>query len=342
MVRVLVEEGCKVKWACSDLVISRSLWYRSLKPRFGKEINVSPPLPANKLDQEERKAILAVLHSEEYIDLTPREIVPKLADMGTYLASIRTFYRILVENEELHERRLQRSCVKLSAPVLEARGPNEVWTWDITRVKGPWKGKYYYLYVMIDIFSRFVVGWMLAERENSIRAQNFIRETVRMQIKGSPSLTIHNDRGSPMKAAGTRGLMELLGLEHSFSRPRTSNDNPFSESHYKTIKYHHAYPSYFESMEACIEYFDKWFTWYNYEHRHTGINLHTPSSVYHGSVEEVVKHRQEVMDRAFEKYPKRFSKGRPMVKSNPPIVGINLHMKAHDVRIMKVENGVIT
>lgn len=277
-----------------------------------------------------------ILHDERFVDLCPHEIVPILADEGRYLASVRTFYRLLAQDGELCERRLQARHPARVAPVLEAIGPNEVWSWDITHVKGPWKGKSYFLYVMIDIFSRYVVGWMLAERENARRAQHFIRETARRHLVQGQKVTVHNDRGSPMKAGGTMKLLELLGLEHSFSRPRTSDDNPFSESQFKTMKYHHRFPAFFESIEDGECYFEDWFKWYNNEHRHGGINRHTPASVHFGRVAEVTVKRQEVMELAYRLNPERFSKGRPIVKSNPPLVGINLHLKAARVKEIQV------
>jgi len=340
LVNGLVDEGCAVISACIEMEVSRSTWYHRQKPRSVGVLGIRPS-PPNKQSKEERKAILDTLHSEPYIDMTPWEIVPILADQEIYLGSIRTFYRVLAESNEIQERRLQARRIKHNAPILEANAPCEVWTWDITRLKGPDKGKFYYLYVMIDIFSRYVVGWMIAERENAIRAQNFIRQTVHQHIHPGATVTIHNDRGSPMKAAGTRNLMELLGLEHSFSRPRTSDDNPFSEAQFRTAKYHSRYPDFFESSTNSIEYFDKWFYWYNNEHMHTGLNLHTPFSVHYGKVEEVVCNRQKIMDQAYEKYPHRFSKGRPMVKSNPKTVGINLHLKSENLKEIRVENEVV-
>lgn len=268
-----------------------------------------------------------VLHDPRFTDRTPWEIVPTLMDEGVYLASVRTFYRVLNGLGESHDRRLQARHVKRSPPILEAQSPNQVWSWDITRIPGPYKGQYFFLYVMLDIYSRYVVGWMLGERENARRAQNFIRETVRRHLKDGEKITVHNDRGSPMKAGSTQELFDLLGLEQSFSRPRTSDDNPFSESHFKTLKYANSYPMFVDSIEDGERYLEAWFDWYNQEHRHKGLNLHTPASVQFGHVGQVVEKRQTVMDQAYAKNPERFPKGRPIVKSNPSIVGINLRFK---------------
>jgi putative transposase len=287
----------------------------------------------NALSSEETLAVREVLHEERFVDLPPREIVPTLADEGRYLASIRTFYRILSNLEESNDRRLQARHPKRSAPILEATGPNQVWSWDITRLKGPWRGKFFFLYVMIDIFTRYVVGWMVSERENGRRAQGFIRSTVGRHLAPGHKLTIHNDRGSPMKAGGTMDLIKLLGLEHSFSRPRTSDDNPYSEAQFRTLKYHHQFPSFFDSLAQAEAFLTDWFKWYNFEHRHTGLNLHTPASVQFGDIGEVVAHRQGVMDRAFAANPARFAKGRPIVLSNPAVVGINLMYKNEPILV---------
>ena len=328
MAKELVDRNCCTAKVCETLSVPRSTFYRHRKTASSCRVKRSVP-PKNKIGDEDRAKIFHILHDERFIDLCPREIVPTLADEGIYLGSIRSFYRVLAANNELCERRNIARHPKHCAPVLEANAPGEVWSWDITHIKGPWKGCNFYLYVMIDIYSRYVVGWMLAERENARRAQHFIRETVARHKIHDRYLTIHNDRGSPMKAGSTRELIHLLGIEHSFSRPRTSDGNPLSETTFKTLKYHHTFPDFFESMEEGRAFFSKWFQWYNEEHRHTGLNLHTPASVHFGTVEEVVKKRQMTMDVAYTLHPERFAKGRPVVQMNPKTVGINLHLKAN-------------
>lgn len=330
--RHLAAKGCRTSRACAALGLPRSTYYRNLRPQEPQSER-EPRSPANKLSEVEIQAVRDVLHEERFIDLPPREIVPTLADEGRYLASIRTFYRVLSGLGEANDRRLQARHPKRTAPILEATGPNQVWTWDITRLKGPWRGKFYYLYVMIDIFTRYVVGWMVSERENARRAQGFIRETVQRHLEPGHKLTIHNDRGSPMRAGGTMDLIKLLGLEHSFSRPRTSDDNPYSEAQFRTLKYHSRFPSFFESPVGAEEFLSRWFRWYNYEHRHTGLNLHTPASVHYGDVGEVVEKRKLVMDAAFARTPNRFPNGRPVVKANPAIVGINLMYRTTPVQV---------
>jgi putative transposase len=323
---ILTGNGCRPTAVCNAMGVPRSTYYRRLKPASRSSPHRASA-PVNKLSPTDIKAITAYLHEDRFIDLSPREIVPTLADEGIYLASIRTFYRVLENLSETMDRRLQARHPKRSAPILEATGPNQVWTWDITRLKGPWRGKFFFLYVMLDIFSRYAVGWMLAERENARRAQSFIRQTVEKHIEPGHRLTIHNDRGSPMKAGGTMELIRLLGLEHSFSRPRTSDDNPYSESQFRTLKYHSRFPDWFESLDSGEVFLTDWFRWYNYEHRHTGLNLHTPASVQYGTVSAVAKRRQSVMDTAFELHPERFAHGKPLVAINPAVVGINLMYK---------------
>lgn len=319
----LVEQGCVTSRVCEAFSLPRSSYYRKRRQQVPLHVK-GRPRPANRLSDAEVAAIKDVLHEERFIDLPPREIVPTLADEGRYLGSIRTFYRVLAGLGESDDRRLQAHHPRRSAPILEATGPNQVWSWDITRLKGPWRGKFYFLYVMIDIFSRYVVGWMVSERENARRAQGFIRETVTRHVEPGHKLTIHNDRGSPMKAGGTMDLIKLLGLEHSFSRPRTSDDNPYSEAQFRTLKYHSRFPSFFDSLIDAESFLTQWFKWYNYDHRHTGLNLHTPASVHYDDVLGIVEHRKAIMDAAFERTPYRFPNGRPTVKANPAVVGINL------------------
>lgn len=336
--RQLAAKGCRISHTCSALGLPRSSYYRNLQP--GRPIAEPHAVrPANKLSEDEIQAIEDVLHEERFIDPPPREIVPTLADEGRYLGSIRTFYRVLAGLCESSGRRLQARHPRRTAPILEATGPNQVWTWDITRLKGPWRGMFFFLYVMIDIFTRYVVGWMVSERENARRAQGFIRETVQRHIEPGHRLIIHNDRGSPMKAGGTMDLIKLLGLEHSFSRPRTSDDNPYSEAQFRTLKYHSRFPAFFESTGDAEGFLTKWFRWYNYEHRHTGLNLHTPASVHYGDVGAIVERRKAVMDAAFARNPNRFPNGRPAVKANPSLVGINLMYRTTPIQTETALSG---
>ena len=337
LIDTVVAKGCSRRQACRDLKVPRASFHRRNKPVYqGPPPRRKPP--ANKIPGAVRQKILDYLHEEEYVDSSPWEIVPRLLDKGEYLGSIRTFYRVLSEHSEVKERRLQAKLEKHAAPILEATGPNQVWSWDISRLKGPFQGKFYYLYLMLDLYSRYVVGWMVAEHESARLAQHFIRDTVSRHLKAGEEITIHSDRGSPMTANTTKELLSLLGVSQSLSRPRTSDDNPFSEAQFRTVKYHPSFPGYFESKEAAISYLDQLMTWCNNEHMHIGLNLHTPASVHQGQVAEVVQNRQVVLDRAYERNPERFSKGRPKVKSNPEVVGINLHLKA--VKVETAEDNV--
>lgn len=328
----LVQKGCYKRNVSEALEISRATLYRHLKPPFyGPPRLKINPRPANRIGDMKRTQILELLHCDDFVDLTPWEIVPRLLDQGQYYGSIRTFYRILSEQGESKGRRLQSKLEKRVAPILEANGPNQVFTWDITRLKGPYQGKWFFLYLMLDLYSRYVVGWMVAEQESARKAQHFIRETVRKHLESGAKVAVHSDRGAPMTANSTRDLLSLLGITQSFSRPRTSDDNPFSEAQFRTIKYHGSFPGFFENREQAISHLEQFLTWYNNEHIHVGLNLHTPASVYFGKVEDVVRKRQEIMDAAYTENPIRFPKGRPIVKSNPAVVGINLHLKAVSV-----------
>ena len=333
----LVDKGCRKRGVCEALDVSRASFYRSL--RFPYQ---GPPLgrshPKNRLPDGVRREILALLHEERFVDLSPWEVVPRLLDQGSYLASIRTFYRILAGQGEAKERRLQGKRGKHSPPILEATEPNQVWSWDITRLKGHYHGLWHFLYVMLDIFSRYVVGWMVADHESSRLAQHFIRQTVQRNLESGRHITIHNDRGSPMKAAQTRELFSVLGLSQSFSRPRTSDDNPFSEAQFRTVKYHHDYPPFFNSKEHATSWTEQMMTGYNNEHMHAGLNGHTPASVHFGWVGEVIRKRQEVLDAVFAANPERFPKGRPLVKQPPKIVGINLHLRAQTTQTLATLN----
>jgi len=332
----LLKKGCTKGEASIAAGIARATFYRRHRPvHFGPPR--PRPRPRNRIPDAVRTRILEKLHEAEFVDLTPWEIVPRLLDQGEYLGSIRTFYRVLSEHGEVKERRLQAKRGKHAAPILEATAPNQVWTWDITRLKGPYQGKWYFLYLMLDLYSRYIVGWMVAEHESARKAQHFIRETVRNHLKAGHEVTIHSDRGAPMTANTTRELLSLLGISQSLSRPRTSDDNPFSESQFKTIKYHGSFPAYFEGTEHAINHLDQFLTWYNNEHMHGGLNLHTPSSVHFGRVEGIVIGRQKVLDSAYMENPARFPNGRPIVKANPAVVGINLNLKAARVAATETE-----
>jgi len=261
----------------------------------------------------------------EFIEDTPYQIVSKLLDRGEWLCSIRTMYRVLAEAGDIKDRRNQRRHPRYEKPIIQATAPRQLWSWDITRLPAEIKGKYYFLYAMIDVYSRYVVGWMITHEENSDRAQHFIRETLRQQgIEDKVQLTIHSDRGSPMTASNTVELLAVLGLAQSFARPRVSDDNPFSEAQFKTLKYHRFFKPWYESLEDAKECLAKFFEWYNTEHRHINLGLLTPEMVHEGKVDEVLATRTRALKDAYSKHPERFSKRGPKLLIPQERVGINI------------------
>jgi putative transposase len=318
--RNLVSSGANATMVAQATGISRASLYRS----------IPAPQPAllkrkshNALSEEEKKEVMSVLNSEEFVEDTPWQVVPKLQDQGRWLCSVSTMYRLLKANNQLRERRHQRRHPKYVKPTLEATLPNQVWTWDITRLPGPHQGDFFYAYVMLDLYSRMVVGWMIAMEEASVQAQHFIREAVKQQGVDPNALIIHSDRGSPMKAKSTVKLLASLGLSQSFTRPRTSNDNAFSEANFKTLKYHRYFKPWYESKADAEGVLDKFFQWYNNEHMHSGLGFMTPATVHEGKVEEVKKKRLQVLKAAYHKHPERFSVG-AVLPLPPEKVTINL------------------
>jgi putative transposase len=280
--------------------------------------------------------VLDTLHSEEFIEDTPYQVVSKLMDRGKWLCSVSTMYRILADQDELRERREQRRHPKFTKPVLKTRAPNMLWSWDITRLSGPYKGHFYYLYAMIDVYSRYVVGWMISEQENAEQAGHFIREIKRKwQNHITSELTIHSDRGSPMTAANTIELLALLGLSQSFSRPRVSDDNAYSESQFKTLKYHRFFKPWYESRQDAEQVLTKFFDWYNHEHRHINLGLLTPAMVHEGKAEEVIQGRSEVLKQAYELHPERFPRTGPKLPIPQQEVGINVPVTRQSISVLE-------
>lgn len=286
------------------------------------------------MSDKQREDILTLLCSEKYIEDSPYQAYSKLLDEGKWYCSIRTMYRILAENKLSGERRNISRRQKYAKPVIKAAGPNTVWSWDITRLPGPFKGKYYFLYVMLDVYSRYVTGWMVSDRENADLAQHFIRESLRNKNLREESLTIHSDRGSPMKAASTVELVALLGLSQSYSRPRVSDDNAFSESQFKTLKYHRYFRGWYENLDQAKTEMDKFFMWYNHEHRHINLGLLTPAMVYEGRASEVISERKKVLKEAFNRHPERFSKTGPKLLVPVENVGINIKIRRKSIPVM--------
>jgi putative transposase len=280
------------------------------------------------LDPEERAEVRAVLNSERFYDAAPREVYATLLDEGEYLCHWRTMYRILEAHDEVHERRNQRRhpvCIK---PELRATGPNELWSWDITQLRGP-KGIYYHLYVILDVFSRFVPGWMIAERERAGLAEQLIAETCAKQGISRDELVLHSDRGSAMRSKTVAQLLMDLGVTKSHSRPYTPTDNPFSESQFKTMKYRPEYPARFHEREEARAWARDFFQWYNHEHHHSGLGLMTPAAVHYGLAEKIYKQRRQVLAAAYAAHPERFVAGEPTPPRWPDEVWINPPQNSH-------------
>ena len=252
-----------------------------------------------------------MLQSERFVDCSPRQVWAALLDDGKYVCSVRTMYRILSKHNQVRERRNQRRHPEYTRPELLASAPNEVWSWDITKLKGPAKGSHFSLYVIIDIFSRCVVGWTIAEREDADLARELIEQTCIKHAISKDKLCIHADRGSAMTSGTVTQLLVGLGVKKSHSRPHVSNDNPYSEAQFKTLKYRPSFPERFGCLEDARHFCDEFFRWYNLEHYHTGIALLTPSDVHLGKGDIVIARRQRVLDEAFMKSPHRFSGGHP-------------------------------
>lgn len=308
--------------ACDALGVSRATFYRHRQPRT--EIAPRPrPKPERALSEAEQQAVLEQLHSPRFVDKAPAEVYATLLDEQTYLCSIRTMYRILAEQQEIRERRDQLRHPQYSKPELLATRPNEVWSWDITKLLGPAKWTYFYLYVIMDIFSRYVVGWMVAHRESAELAQRLIGQTLQKQGIRPGELVLHADRGSSMRSKPVALLLSDLGVTKTHSRPHTSNDNPYSEAHFKTLKYRPEFPERFGSIEDARTFCQGFFRWYNTEHRHSGIGLLTPETVHYGRAKEVTMARQVVLQSAYEAHPERFVRKPPTPPAVPQAVWIN-------------------
>jgi putative transposase len=275
------------------------------------------------LSHEEREAVLDQLNSERFADQSPRQVYAKLLDEGDYLCSVRTMYRTLQESDSTRERRNQLKHPNYQKPELLATGPNEVWSWNITKLKGPEKWTYYYLCVILDIYSRCAVGWMLADRESAALAKQLIETTIEKQNVGEDQLIIHSDRGPSMTSHSVAQLLSSLGVTKSHSRPHVSSDNPFSESQFKTMKYRPEFPKRFGSYEDGLQFCRGFFKWYNDEHYHSGIGLLTPSSIHYGQSEEIIESRTQTLRSAWGKRPERFVGGIPKSPSIPQAVWIN-------------------
>ena len=313
-----------VNWtqACLALGVARVSAYRFWK-RKETPAPREPVKPERSLSDAEKEHVLDTLNSERFADIAPQEVYATILDEGIYLCSVRTMYRILEGNKEIRERRNQAAHVEYAKPELLATRPNELWSWDITKLKGPVKWSYFHLYVIIDVFSRYVVGWMVAERESAELAKKLISETIRKQEADPTQLTIHADRGSSMKSKCVALMLSDLGVTKTHSRPQVSNDNPFSESQFKTMKYRPEFPTRFGSIQDGRAFCVGFFNWYNTEHHHSGIALLTPEMVHYGLAEEVSRNRNVTLKRAYKEHPERFVRKQPEPPRLPDAVWIN-------------------
>jgi putative transposase len=317
-----IEPMLGTRAACVAVGRSRATHYRRQAPP--KPRSTTPrPAPPNKLTDEEMDQILNVLRSPRFVDLSPAQVFHILLDEGTYLASVSSYYRLLRANGEVRERRRQATHPPRVRPELVARRPLIVWSWDITKLKGRQRGEYFDLYVVLDIFSRYVVAWCVAPSESGELAKELIADAVARQQVPPGQLTVHADRGSSMTSNPVVELLAFLGIGRTHSRPHVSNDNPFSEAQFKTLKYCPAFPERFGCIEDARVFCERFFAYYNHEHRHSGIGYHTPASVHYGTAAEVRAKRTETLDAAYAANPARFRHRRPHPPKLPTIAWIN-------------------
>jgi putative transposase len=301
---------------------ARATHYRRQKPPVAGP-PAPRPTPANALSETERRHVLSVLRSPEFRDLAPAQVWARLLDDGIYLCSIATMYRLLAAAGENRERRRQRTHPAKKKPELIATAPNQVWSWDITKLRGPSRGVYYELFVIIDIYSRYVVAWCVAPAETGELAREFIDAAIASQGVERDQLTLHADRGTSMTSKPVAQLLVDLGVARSHSRPHVSNDNPYSEAAFKTLKYCPAFPGSFGSIQDARAFCETFFAYYNHEHRHSGIGLHTPASVHYGTATEIRAQRTATLDAAYAANPDRFRGRRPSPPKLPTVAWIN-------------------
>ena len=305
---------------CAALDVARASFYRQQRPRPERRPRPSPP---RALTDGDRQRVLDTLHEPRFVDLAPAEVYATLLDEGRYLCSERTMYRVLAENHAVRERRDQLRHPKYAAPQLLATAPKQLWSWDITKLLGATKWSYFYLYVIIDVYSRYVVGWVVADCESDALAKRLIAETCERQGIGPGQLTIHADRGPSMKSKAVAFLLADLGITKTHSRPHVSDDNPYSESHFKTLKYRPDFPERFGCAEDARGFSEDFFRWYNDEHHHTGLGLLTPADVHFGRAEQRHADRTQVLEAAHRLHPDRFVRGIPVPPDLPKAAWIN-------------------
>lgn len=310
--------------ACAGMGVARATYYRAKHVRAPLHTVRQPRRSPLALSESERQQILDRLHSPEYIDVAPHTVYAMLLDDGIYLASVSTFYRILRETSGTRPRRNELVHPAYARPELLATKPCEVWSWDITKIKGPAKSAHYHLYVILDIFSRYVVGWMIADCESAELAEALIEQTYDKQgiVKGQ--LTLHADRGASMRSKPVANLLADLGVIKSHSRPYVSDDNPYSESQFKTMKYRPNFPDRFQSVDEARAFCQTFFSWYNDDHRHSGIGYMTPVAMHGGAAQLIYAKRKQVLQNAFLQHPNRFKSCRPLPPQLPTSAGINM------------------
>jgi len=306
---------------CRALGLSRATLHRRDSPR--PERTTPRPTPPRALSTAERQTVRDVLHSERFVDKAPAQVVATLLDEDVYHCSTRTMYRVLASSREVHERRDQLRHPSYQKPELLATAPNQVWSWDITKLLGPAKWTYFYLYVILDIFSRYVAGWMLADHESARLAKRLIDETRSKQRIVPGQLTLHADRGPSMKSQGVAVLLASLGITKTHSRPHVSDDNPYSEAQFKTLKYCPGFPDRFGGHQDALGFCHVFFRYYNHEHRHSGIGLMTPYAVHHGLAPQITATRQDTLLAAYARHPERFVNKPPRPPVLPEAAWIN-------------------
>jgi putative transposase len=320
-----LRSGLAVSVACQALGVPRASIYRARRRRRSIVVRAATarPRPPLALNEAERERVLAVLNSERFADMAPPAIYATLLDQGQYLASVRTMYRLLAAEGQSLERRCQRVHPVYAKPELLAVRPNEVWSWDISKLKGPVRWSVYHLYVILDIFSRYVVGWMVALRESAELAEQLIAETIAKQHIAPGTLTLHADRGTSMRSKTVAQLLIDLDVARTHSRPHVSDDNPYSESQFKTLKYRPDFPERFGSLEDARAHCQRFFHWYNSDHHHSGIGLMTPHAVHYGTAETMQVQRAHVLQQAYEANPLRFKGRLPQPPALPTAAWIN-------------------
>jgi len=331
---------------CEALGVSRATLYRNQRDLSVPDCSVLNRNVLNRnvlgarrpspraLSQGERENVLAILHCERFVDQAPAAIYAMLLDENVYACSVSTMYRILHANREVRERRKQTAHSQYQKPELLATGPNQLWSWDITKLLGPQKWTYYYLYVIMDVFSRYVVGWMIAPREAAHLAKELIAQSCGKQDIDPDQLTIHADRGSVMTSKSVAFLLADMGVTKTHSRPHVSNDNPYSEAQFKTLKYRPDFPERFGSLQDARAFCQTFIGWYNEQHRHSGIAMMTPTNVHYGRADQIIVARQQVLTHAYARHPERFVRNPPVPETLQTAVWINAPAKQKDDQVL--------